>query len=94
MRRYQMPIAPLLIRVILGQLAETELRRALADSEGCSAFLISSPITIGIYVVLVDAIAVTAIQHLCHLCGDKNKAGKEVNPLNNRRQEESSPLPG
>ncbi|MCL8494285.1 hypothetical protein M5J06_09130, partial [Corynebacterium sp. B5-R-101] len=91
--RSQQPIAPLLIGVILGPLAETELRRALAVSEGDPAILISSPITIGIYVVLVGAIAVTAIQHLRHLHGDKNKVEKEANSLSSRREEEASSLP-
>ena len=93
MRRYQMPIAPLLIGVILGPLAETELRRALAVSEGDPSILFSSPITIGIYVVLVGAIAVTVVQHLRHLRGDKNKAEKEANSLSSRREEEASSLP-
>lgn len=66
MRRFEMPLAPLLIGVILGPLAETELRRALAVSEGSLGVLVSSPMTIVIYVFLVGAIAVSAIQRLRH----------------------------
>ena len=91
MRRYQMPIARLLIGVILGPLAETELRRALAVSEGDLSILFSSPITIGIYVVLVGAIAVTGIQHLRHLRGDNNSTEKqEKNALSGHQREEAS----
>ena len=64
MRRYEVPIAPLLIGVILGPLAETELRRTLAVSEGDITALFNSPITIGVYLVLIAAVAVTVVQHL------------------------------
>lgn len=77
----------------MGPLAETELRRALAVSEGDPAILFSSPITIGIYVVLVGAVEVTVVQHLRHLPGDKNKVEKEANSLSIRREEEASSLP-
>ena len=90
MRRYQMPIARLLIGVILGPLAETELRRALAVSEGDLSILFSSPITIGIYVVLIGAIAVTVIQHLRHLRGDNSTEKQEKNALSGHQREEAS----
>lgn len=66
MRRFQMPLAPLLIGVILGPLAETEFRRAMSVSEGDPSVLVSSPITIGVYLFLVGAIIVTTIEHLRH----------------------------
>ncbi|QIP73520.1 tripartite tricarboxylate transporter permease [Streptomyces sp. VN1] len=53
MRRYGLPVAPVLIAVILGPLAETEFRRAMAVSEGDPTVLVSSPITIVLYLVLV-----------------------------------------
>lgn len=64
MRRYAIPLAPVLIAAILGPLAETELRRALAVSEGDLGILIDSPITIAIYVLMVGAIVISAVQHL------------------------------
>lgn len=66
MRRYGLPLAPLLIGVILGPLAETELRRALAVSGGDPTALVSSPTTIVVYVFLAGALVVTAVQHLRH----------------------------
>jgi len=66
MRRYALPLAPVLIAVILGPLAETELRRALAVSEGDLGILVGSPITIGLYAVMAVAIAVSFVQHRRH----------------------------
>lgn len=74
MRRYEMPIAPLLIGVILGPLAETEFRRALTVSDGDYMTLVSSPVTIGIYSVLVIAVIVTVVQHLRHSRAAKAQA--------------------
>lgn len=64
MRRYEVPIAPLLIGVILGPLAETESRRTLAVSEGDVSALFASPITIGVYLMLFVAIVIAVVQHL------------------------------
>ncbi|HCA86590.1 MAG TPA: tripartite tricarboxylate transporter TctA [Streptomyces sp.] len=66
MRRYNVPLAPVLIAVVLGPLAETELRRALAVSEGDLSILIESPVTITLYTVLALGLLTTAIQHLRH----------------------------
>ena len=66
MRRFDVPLAPVLIAVILGPLAETELRRALAVSEGGLGILVGSPITITLYIVLVGALLFSAFQHLRH----------------------------
>lgn len=53
MRMYGVPVAPVLIGIILGPLAETELRRTLAVSQGNPLALIDSPITIAIYLILI-----------------------------------------
>ncbi|OZC87395.1 tripartite tricarboxylate transporter TctA [Rhodococcus sp. 06-412-2C] len=52
LRRYGLPLAPVLIAVVLGPLAETELRRTLAISEGNPVALIDSNITIALYSIL------------------------------------------
>ena len=57
MRRYGLPVAPMLIAIILGPLAETEFRRALLVSEGDPSILVSSGITVTLYAVLVIAVA-------------------------------------
>jgi putative tricarboxylic transport membrane protein len=53
LRRYGFPLAPVMIGVVLGPLAETSLRNALASSGGDATVLISSGISITLYVVLV-----------------------------------------
>lgn len=73
MRRFGMPLAPLMIGVILGPLAETELRRALAVSEGDPSILVSSPITIGVYIVLIGIVVVSVVQHLRHAREDRRQ---------------------
>jgi putative tricarboxylic transport membrane protein len=45
MRFYDFPVAPLLVGLILGPMAEQQLRRALAISQGDPSILISSPIS-------------------------------------------------
>lgn len=74
MRRYNVPVAPVLIAVVLGPLAETELRRALAVSEGDPMVLVDSPTTITLYAVLVIGLAVSAIRHLRHRRDDGRDA--------------------
>ncbi|GAB2926183.1 tripartite tricarboxylate transporter permease [Streptomyces mayteni] len=59
MRRFQLPLAPVLIAVILGPLAETELRRALAVSEGDVGVLLDSGIAVTLYLLLAVALALT-----------------------------------
>ena len=66
MRRYNVPLAPVLIAVILGPMAETELRRALAVAQGDLRILVDSPITITLYAVLAAGLIISAIQHLRH----------------------------
>jgi putative tricarboxylic transport membrane protein len=51
MRRFGLPVAPAIIGVILGPLAEKQLRRALAISHGDYSTLVSSPIAVSQYVV-------------------------------------------
>ncbi|SKB74027.1 putative tricarboxylic transport membrane protein [Arthrobacter sp. 31Cvi3.1E] len=51
MRQFDIPIAPALIGVILGPLAETELRRTLAINEGQISGLFT-PVSVPIYAVL------------------------------------------
>ena len=53
LRRYGLPLAPVLIAVILGPLAETSLRRALAVSEGDVGTLFDSTLALSLYGLLV-----------------------------------------
>ncbi|QIM15432.1 tripartite tricarboxylate transporter permease [Leucobacter insecticola] len=64
MRRYAIPVAPVLIAAILGPLAETQLRRTLAISEGDPAALVSTPVPIVLYAILFVFVTVSVVQHL------------------------------
>ena len=55
MRHFGVPVAPALIGVVLGPIAETELRRALAASAGDPSILVGSGISVGLYVLVVLA---------------------------------------
>lgn len=49
MRRFGYPIAPLIVGLILGPIAEEQLRRTLAISQGDPLALVSSPFAIAVY---------------------------------------------
>jgi putative tricarboxylic transport membrane protein len=61
MRRYDFPIAPVILGVILGPLMETQGRRALVGSGGDLGVFVSRPLTI---VLLVIALAALVVPHL------------------------------
>lgn len=60
MRLYDIPIAPVLTAVILGPLAEYSLRDAMGNSENDPAVLVSSPITVVLYLLLLAGLAWSA----------------------------------
>ena len=51
MRRFGWPVAPAVIGLILGPVAEINLRRAIAIGEGNPVALVSSPFSVAVYVV-------------------------------------------
>nr|MBF0683750.1 tripartite tricarboxylate transporter permease [Pseudomonas sp.] len=57
LRRFGYPIAPVVVGLILGPMAEQQLRRALAISQGDPIVLFHSPIAITLYVVALLAVA-------------------------------------
>ena len=58
LRRFGYPIAPVVVGLILGPMAEQQLRRALAISQGDPIVLFHSPIAITLYVVAAAAVLV------------------------------------
>lgn len=60
MRRFDIPLAPVLIAVVLGPLAEDKFREALKISEGDASVLITSPFSAVLYAVLVLGLVGTA----------------------------------
>ncbi|WP_166982485.1 tripartite tricarboxylate transporter permease [Paramicrobacterium fandaimingii] len=53
MRRYGYPVAPLVIGMILGPMAEEQLRKSLMISQGDPIYLVTSPFAIGAYAFLL-----------------------------------------
>src|SRR5699024_2698077 len=61
LKRYGVPLAPLMIGMVLDPLAESNLRDALLASGGDASVLVSSPITIVLYIVLIGAVVYTGV---------------------------------
>lgn len=59
MRRYGVPLAPLMIGMVLGPLAESSLRDALLSADGDWSVLVSGPIPLVLYAVLVLILLIT-----------------------------------
>jgi putative tricarboxylic transport membrane protein len=51
MRVYDFPIAPVLIGLILGPMAETQLRTALAAGQGNPLVLVSTPLSATLMII-------------------------------------------
>jgi putative tricarboxylic transport membrane protein len=51
MRRYDIPVAPVIVGMILGPLAESQFRRALAISQGDMSIFVTQPIAAGVLAV-------------------------------------------
>jgi putative tricarboxylic transport membrane protein len=58
MRRYDFPIAPVILGVILGPLMETQARRALTASGDDLSVFFSRPLTVGLLIIAVAAFVV------------------------------------
>ena len=56
MRRFGWPVAPAVIGLILGPVAETNLRRAIAIGEGNPAVLVQSPFSVIVYLAALLAV--------------------------------------
>jgi putative tricarboxylic transport membrane protein len=61
MRRYDIPVAPVIVGMILGPLAEQQFRRALAISQGDLSIFITSPISATVLLIAALAVIVPPI---------------------------------
>ena len=61
MRVYDFPIAPVLIGLILGPMAEKQLRQALAIAQGDPLVLVSSPIAASLLALAVVALLLPVV---------------------------------
>ena len=64
MRRYHYPIAPVVVGLILGPLAEQQLRRALAISQGDPSVLLHSPVAVILYIIAAVAVLLPVLLRL------------------------------
>jgi putative tricarboxylic transport membrane protein len=64
LRRFGYPIAPVVVGLILGPMAEQQLRRALAISQGDPLVLVQSPISMVLYAVAIIAVGVPLLMRL------------------------------
>jgi putative tricarboxylic transport membrane protein len=62
MRRYGLPVLPAIIGVILGPDAELQLRRALQIADGDWTTLFSTPLSIGVYLVILALLVVPFVR--------------------------------
>ena len=53
MRRYDIPVAPVLVGMILGPLSEQQFRRALAISQGDLSIFVKQPISAAVLAITV-----------------------------------------
>jgi putative tricarboxylic transport membrane protein len=79
LRRFGYPIAPVVVGLILGPMAEQQLRRALAISQGDPTVLVGSPIAIVLLLLAVTAVVLPMILRargqgkvLSQLAGDED----------------------
>jgi putative tricarboxylic transport membrane protein len=61
LRRFGYPIAPVVVGLILGPLAEQQLRRALAISQGDPTILVSSPIALVLLLLAATAVVLPIV---------------------------------
>jgi putative tricarboxylic transport membrane protein len=63
MMRYDYPLSPILLALILGPMAESNLRRAMVISSGDPAILVSRPIAVGLMVLAVVSLVLAIRGH-------------------------------
>ena len=64
LRRFHYPIAPVVVGLILGPLAEQQLRRALAISQGDPSVLLHSPVAIVLYLIAATALLLPIVMRM------------------------------
>ena len=61
MRRFNFPTAPVLVGMILGPLAEAQLRNAISIGEGSALIFLQRPMSLAILIVVVAVLLVPRI---------------------------------
>jgi putative tricarboxylic transport membrane protein len=74
MRRYDFPVAPCIIGLILGPLAEAQFRRAMSISQGDATVFLSHPISAALLLAALAVLIVPVIAHLLTRSRDARQA--------------------
>lgn len=88
MRLADVPIAPAVVGLILGPLMEAQLRRAMTLSEGDPSILVSSPLTIALWAVVLVLVVVPP------LVGIGRRRRRTLTPLPDSATAETDPIQG
>ncbi len=64
MRRYDFPVGPMILGVILGPLMEQQFRRAVQISQGDLSIFVTRPISLVILLVAIAALALPWVPRL------------------------------
>lgn len=64
MNKYDFPTAPVLLALILGPMAERNMRRALVIFDGSFSWMIKRPIALGLLIVSIISIIASSISHM------------------------------
>jgi putative tricarboxylic transport membrane protein len=64
MRRYGLPVLPAIIGVILGPDAELQLRRALQIADGDVTTLVSTPLSVVVYLLIAALLLLPLVRKL------------------------------
>ena len=72
MRRFDFPTAPVVVGMILGPLAEAQLRNAMSIGEGSAAVFFQRPMSI---VLVIIVLAVLILPRLAKRLSERSKAG-------------------
>ncbi|MFA5569304.1 MAG: tripartite tricarboxylate transporter permease [Trueperaceae bacterium] len=83
MRKMNFPVAPVILALVLGPLMETNLRRALALAQGNWTVLFSTPLTIGLWVMVLGSILLPLLTRRTRVA--------ELGPAAATREDEDAP---
>ncbi len=64
MRRFGLPIVPMIVGVILIPKAETQMRRALQLSDGQLSGLLNSPFTVVVYLIVLALLLLPLVKRV------------------------------
>jgi putative tricarboxylic transport membrane protein len=80
MRRFGIPLAPTIIGAILGPMAETQLRRSLQLGNGDLSVLVTTPVSITVYALLILVVLASVLTGPL-MARSRSRRNKDVSPI-------------